>query len=127
MLRVDLVDFEGNIKYAEYTDFNVTDEADKYWLFVEGYKGTAGDSMLKGIMSSKRVSISSRGRHVSIRGAVFERYNGVLWRYKSCHQSHLNRLCLNCSHVSNADGVNWPSFRGHRCSLKRTEMKVKNQ
>ena len=46
MLRVDLVDFEGNIKYAEYTDFNVTDEADKYCLFVEGYKGTAGDSML---------------------------------------------------------------------------------
>ena len=45
MLRVDLVDFEGNITYAEYTDFNVTDEADKYWLFVEGYKGTAGDSM----------------------------------------------------------------------------------
>ena len=27
-------------------------------------------------MSSKRVSISSRGRHVSIRSAVFERYNG---------------------------------------------------
>ena len=27
-------------------------------------------------MSSKRVSISSRGRHVSIRGEVFERYNG---------------------------------------------------
>ena len=45
MLRVDLVDFEGNITYAEYKDFNVTDEADKYWLFVEGYKGTAGDSM----------------------------------------------------------------------------------
>ena len=45
MLRVDLVDFEGNITYAEYTDFNVTDEADKYWLFVEGYKGTAVDSM----------------------------------------------------------------------------------
>ena len=45
MLRVDLEDFEGNITYAEYRNFNVADEADKYRLFVEGYKGTAGDSM----------------------------------------------------------------------------------
>ena len=45
MLRVDLEDFEGNIKYAEYTDFGVADEADKYRLLIGGYKGTAGDSM----------------------------------------------------------------------------------
>ena len=45
MLRVDLEDFEGNITYAEYTNFNVADEADNYRLFVEGYNGTAGDSL----------------------------------------------------------------------------------
>ena len=45
MLRVDLEDFEGNITYAEYTNFNVADEADKYRLLIGGYKGTAGDSM----------------------------------------------------------------------------------
>ena len=51
-------------------------------------------------------------------------YKGAWW-YKSCHQSKLNGLYLNGSHLSNADGVNWLSFRGHRYSLKRTEMKVK--
>ena len=45
MLRVDLEDFEGNITYAEYRNFNVADEADKYQLLIGGYKGTAGDSM----------------------------------------------------------------------------------
>ena len=41
------------------------------------------------------------------------------------HQSKLNGLYLNGSHLSNADGVNWLSFRGHRYSLKRTKMKLK--
>ena len=51
-------------------------------------------------------------------------YKGAWW-YKSCHQSKLNGLYLNGSYLSNADGVNWLSFRGHRYSLKRTKMKVK--
>ena len=45
MLSVELEDFDGSIKYAEYTTFKIADEVDKYRLLVEGYKGTAGDSM----------------------------------------------------------------------------------
>ena len=45
MLGVELEDFDGSIKYAEYTTFKIADEVDKYRLLVEGYKGTAGDSM----------------------------------------------------------------------------------
>ena len=45
-LRVDLADFEGDIRYAEYTTFKVADEADKYRLSIGGYSGTAGDSFL---------------------------------------------------------------------------------
>ena len=43
-LRVDLEDFEGDIRYAEYATFKVADEADKYRLLIGGYSGTAGDS-----------------------------------------------------------------------------------
>ena len=46
MLRVDLEDFDGNITYAEYTTFQVADEADKYRITFGGYNGTAGDSMV---------------------------------------------------------------------------------
>ena len=45
MLRVDLEDFDGNIKYAEYTTFQVAGEADKYRIVIGGYSGTAGDSL----------------------------------------------------------------------------------
>ena len=46
MLRVDQEDFDGNITYAEYTTFQVADEADKYRITIGGYNGTAGDSMV---------------------------------------------------------------------------------
>ena len=45
ILRVDLEDFDGNTTYAEYTTFKVANEADKYRILVDGYRGTAGDSM----------------------------------------------------------------------------------
>ena len=45
MLRVDLEDFEGDIRYAEYTTFKVADRSDKYRLLIGGYSSTAGNSM----------------------------------------------------------------------------------
>ncbi|KAL9982290.1 hypothetical protein ACROYT_G004316 [Oculina patagonica] len=45
MLRVDLEDFDGDIRYAGYTTFKVADEGDRYRLLIGGYSGTAGDSM----------------------------------------------------------------------------------
>ena len=42
-LRVDLTDFEGNSRYAEYDNFKVGSASDKYKLSSLGtYSGTAG-------------------------------------------------------------------------------------
>ncbi|XP_066023672.1 microfibril-associated glycoprotein 4-like [Pocillopora verrucosa] len=123
MLRVDLEDFEGNITYAEYTNFGVADEADKYRLLIGGYKGTAGDSMtLHNNMgfSTNDQDNDPASSHCS------QHYKGAWW-YTGCHHSNLNGLYLNGSHVSYADGVNWLSFRGYHYSLKRTEMKVRTK
>ncbi|CAH1785296.1 unnamed protein product [Owenia fusiformis] len=35
----------GEVRYAEYTTFDIRDETDKYRLNIDGYTGTAGDSM----------------------------------------------------------------------------------
>ena len=39
-LRVDLEDFEGNTRYAEYNKFGVMNEKDKYRLILGSYSGT---------------------------------------------------------------------------------------
>jgi len=42
-LRVDLADFKGNSRYAEYDNFKVGSVSDKYKLSSLGtYSGTAG-------------------------------------------------------------------------------------
>jgi hypothetical protein len=38
-LRVDMEDFEGNMRYAEYGLFDVADETDNYRLTVGQYSG----------------------------------------------------------------------------------------
>ncbi|CAH3141131.1 unnamed protein product [Pocillopora meandrina] len=123
MLRVDLEDFEGNITYAEYTDFGVADEADKYRLLIGGYKGTAGDSMT--VHNNTRFSTNDQDNDGG-NGHCSQLYKGAWW-YQNCHNSNLNGLYLNGFHESRADGVNWLSFRGYHYSLKRTEMKVRTK
>ena len=52
-LRIDLEDFDGDIRYAEYTTFKVRGEVDKYRLLIGGYNGTAGDSMDESVRPAK--------------------------------------------------------------------------
>ena len=45
-LRVDLGDFDGNTRYAQYTTFSVGSSTTEYTLTVGGYSGTAGDNLV---------------------------------------------------------------------------------
>ncbi len=44
-LRIDMEDFEGNTRYAVYSNFAVGSEADGFNLTVSGYSGTAGSCL----------------------------------------------------------------------------------
>ncbi|XP_022809161.1 ficolin-2-like [Stylophora pistillata] len=122
ILRVDLEDFDGNVTYAAYTTFKVANEADKYQLLIEGYKGTAGDSMT--FQRDMNFTTKDEDNDVHDQWNCAIEYKGAWW-YKGCHSSNLNGLYHNGPHNSFADGVNWFDFRGYRYSLKRTEMKIK--
>ena len=41
-LRIDMEDFDGNWRFAEYSDFKVDDVWNKYKLHIDGYSGDAG-------------------------------------------------------------------------------------
>ncbi|XP_022804914.1 ficolin-1-like [Stylophora pistillata] len=99
MLRVDLEDFEGNITYAKYATFNVTDEAENYTLTLGGYTGEAGDSFTR----HSNMKFSTKGKDydghqnncaIECKGA---------WWYSDCHDSNLNGLYHRGPHDSHAD------------------------
>jgi len=123
-LRVDLGDWEGNYKYADYSLFKVSNSTDKYRLSQLGtYTGNAGDSLSwhKGRQFTTSDqdndphsnSFSSSNCAVDWRGA---------WWYNDCHVSNLNGEYNN---TASAKGVNWYHWRGYTYSLRFTEMKIR--
>ncbi|XP_020908817.1 fibrinogen-like protein 1 [Exaiptasia diaphana] len=120
-LRVDLDDFEGNTRYAEYDTFIVGDEGDNYRLTLGKYSGNAGDSLSPW---HNNMAFSTKDRDNDINkdeNCAIENHGG--WWYAACHQVDLNGLYLNGPYSAGApNGVHW---LGRGNSLKRAVMKIR--
>ena len=46
VFRIDMEDYKNDRRFAEYTTFSVADESHNYQVTIDGYRGTAGDSLL---------------------------------------------------------------------------------
>ncbi|XP_052085238.1 fibrinogen-like protein 1 [Mytilus californianus] len=123
-LYIELEDFDGNKKYAEYDLFSVGDAASNYILSVSGYSGnsTADDSFSK--------------YHNGMEFSTFDKDNDQWegncaklgdggWWYKRCLRSNLNGLYLGGKTNNNNNGIIWWSWHGRYYSLKSTKMIIK--
>ena len=118
-LRVELADFKGNYKYAQYSFFSVGNSGTNYRLNIAGYTGTAGDSLAP-----------HNGMEFSTKDRVNDQWSGncaTLWKgawwYKSCGQSNLNGLYR--SGLDYLEGVAWWLFLNNHVSLKFAQMKLR--
>ena len=123
MLRIDLADFEGNTRYAKYSTFTVGSESSRYVMQCGKYDGNAGDSL--SYHNNTKFSTKDKDNDKWSSNCA-EEFKGAWW-YKYCHRSNLNGRYLSGPHQSEADGVNWYSWKGHYYSLKFTEMKLRPQ
>jgi len=123
-LRIDLEDFQGNERYALYSNFKVEDESNQYRMTVDSFvKGDAGDSLIP-YHNGKKFSTRDRDNDNNSTGSCANLYKGGWW-YGDCHQANLNGLYLFGDHSSYANGINWITFKGYYYSLKETEMKIR--
>ena len=119
-LRVDLADFQGNYKYAQYSFFSVRNSRTNYVLNIAGYTGTAGDSL--GPHNDTQFSAKDRDNDQrSINCAIA--HNGAWWfRMVYCYDSNLNGLYR--IGLRRWQGVVWNGF--HKgISLKYAQMKLR--
>ena len=118
-LRIDLADFAGNYKYANYSFFSVGNSGTNYRLNVAGYTGTAGDS-LSGHNGMQFTTKDRDNDQYKINCASL--LPGAWW-YKSCVNSNLNGWYH--SGLSSGWGVTWYSFLNNEISLKFAQMKLR--
>ena len=121
-LRLDLEDFDGNKRYAQYSTFQVKNSSRKYTLNTAGYSGNAGDSLTAHNGMNFTTKDQDNDIHSSTNCAVT--YKGAWW-YKNCHSSNLNGKYLSGVHTSYADGVIWYHWKGFHYSLKVSYMKLR--
>ena len=91
-------------------------------LIIGGYSGNAGDSM--GGHNGLNFTTFDEDNDLATDGNCAITYKGAWW-YNGCHSSNLNGRYLSGHHTSFADGTNWSIWKGHRYSLKTTEMKLR--
>ncbi|XP_071981162.1 tenascin isoform X3 [Engystomops pustulosus] len=116
-LRVDLRDL-GETAYAVYDKFGVGDSRSRYRLKVDGYSGTAGDSMT--YHNGRPFSTFDKDNDSAITNCALS-YKGAFW-YKNCHRVNLMGRYGDSSH---SQGVNWFHWKGHEHSLEFAEMKIR--
>uniref|UniRef100_A0ABK0M629 Tenascin C n=1 Tax=Rattus norvegicus TaxID=10116 RepID=A0ABK0M629_RAT len=116
-LRVDLQD-HGESAYAVYDRFSVGDAKSRYKLKVEGYSGTAGDSM--NYHNGRSFSTYDKDTDSAITNCALS-YKGAFW-YKNCHRVNLMGRYGDNNH---SQGVNWFHWKGHEYSIQFAEMKLR--
>ncbi|VDI45837.1 Hypothetical predicted protein, partial [Mytilus galloprovincialis] len=125
-LRVELSDFDNQVRYVEYEMFSICDERDGYQLVVGGYSGNAGDSLIA-THNGMKFSTFDRDNDIHSTKNCAE-FHGGAWWYRSCYSSNLNGKYLPGRvdySVSGDKSVVWRYWHGDYYGLKSTKMMIR--
>ncbi|CAH1179036.1 unnamed protein product [Phaedon cochleariae] len=124
-LRVELEDFEGTKRYAQYSHFKIYSEADYYKLEIDGYEGNAGDSLNDPWYGSNNSPFSTYNRDNDRSSLNCASMLKGGWWWKSCGRG-LNGLYLNDPQDLTArQGIVWFRWKGWDYTLKKSVMMIK--
>ncbi|KAM4545095.1 fibrinogen like 1B [Odontesthes bonariensis] len=135
LVKIDLMDWEGQRSHAFYENLRITDEADKYRLQYGQYSGQAGDALSGGGGMVEQWSACLSGMQFSTRDQDNDRFiqgscareNKAGWWFNRCHAANLNGKFYRGGKykAQNDNGVVWGTWKGLWYSLRHTAMKVR--
>ncbi|KAK0065269.1 BpFREP12.11 [Biomphalaria pfeifferi] len=118
-LRIDL-EFNNATYFAQYENFKILNETEKYKLEIGDYSGNAGDSL--SLYNNMYFSTFDRDNDVHSKVNCAEYRSGAMW-YKSCSDCNLNGLWGSTSNK----GMIWYELTGYYNSVTFTEMKIRER
>ncbi|KAM3623282.1 uncharacterized protein V6R79_009585 [Siganus canaliculatus] len=143
VLRIELVDWEGKTRYADYNMFRIGSEADKYRLtygyYFGGDAGDAFDGYDFGDDPSDKFYTVHNGMQFSTSDSDNDKYDGNCaqqdgsgWWMNRCHAAHLNGKYYQGGRYTVKDageygfdnGIIWVTWHDRWYSLKETTMKI---
>uniref|UniRef100_A0A182JRV8 Fibrinogen C-terminal domain-containing protein n=1 Tax=Anopheles christyi TaxID=43041 RepID=A0A182JRV8_9DIPT len=120
-LLVELKDFDGNYKYARYSEFMIGSEMEEYALKKLGtYTGTAGDSLK--IHKSMKFTTKDRDNDVWSRGNCASHLKGAWWCSDDNH-SNLNGVYKKGERLF---AIFWWDFKLDHIGLAYSRMMIRN-
>lgn len=143
VLRVEMTDWEGVKRYADYSTFKIQPEADKYRLtytyFIEGDAGDAFAGFDFGDDPSDKIYTYHNGMQFSTWDNDNDKYEGNCaqqdgsgWWMNRCHAAHLNGKFYRNGRYTAQDagpdgfdnGIIWATWHDRWYSVKDTTMMI---
>lgn len=136
-LRINMEDFEGNQRFAEYKNFKVDDEKDQYQLHLGEYTGNAGNALdaSAGPPQEGQVWVGP-GLQDGIKFSTYDQpdageatciqHSKSGWWFSRCNAGNLNGHYYNGPfQAMSDDGVVWYTWHGWHYSIKSVVMMVR--
>ncbi|XP_062928237.1 fibrinogen-like 2a [Mobula hypostoma] len=135
ILRIEIEDWDGVQKYAEYSQFFVTDEKDQYRLSISGYSGTAGNAMLyneKYNHNQKYFTTKDKDNDMYPSGNCGAYYSSGWW-FDACMAANLNGKYYRKYYRGIRNGIFWGTWykiqsetlNGYRHTFKTVRMLIR--
>ncbi|CAC5376391.1 Fibrinogen-like protein 1,Ryncolin-2,Tenascin-X,Angiopoietin-2,Ficolin-2,Ryncolin-1,Tenascin-R,Ryncolin-3,Ficolin-1,Fibroleukin,Angiopoietin-4 [Mytilus coruscus] len=128
-LRIDIEDWSGEWRYAQYEIFKIADESEEYKLTLAGYSGNAGDAMLDNVIQEINLTgqiFSTRDRDNDIwpnGQCTSSRRSG--WWFKMCSYCNPNGIYFPET-VPGSFGIYWYPWKNSFEGMQSVIMKVKH-
>ncbi|XP_055132173.1 fibrinogen beta chain isoform X3 [Symphalangus syndactylus] len=138
-LLIEMEDWKGDKVKAHYGGFTVQNEANKYQISVNKYRGTAGNALMDGASQ-----LMGENRTMTIHNGMFfstvttdprkqcSKEDGGGWWYNRCHAANPNgryywggQYTWDMAKHGTDDGVVWMNWKGSWYSMKKMSMKIR--
>ncbi|XP_069102188.1 angiopoietin-related protein 7-like [Argopecten irradians] len=126
ILRVELEGWDGTTGYAQYSSFQIANEAQNYRLAIAGFSGNVSFDALA---THNGYDFSTYDRdNDSIKGNCASNHKSAWW-YHDCYDSNLNGIYIVDGGITEVSSMLWRNFPHTDAwsTLKKCTMKIRNQ